>query len=103
MNPWLVLPLLAAVAIAFVLVPVALAVWTEYRRPRRVDCPLAGEPATVLVDADRAALAALVGARPPSIKACSLWPRYLGCPQPCLSPQAADAQATSRTSPLATS
>jgi hypothetical protein len=85
MNPWVVVPLLAAVAVAFVLLPVALAAWGHYRRPKQVDCPLAGRPATVLIGAPQAALAALVGAPPPLVRACSLWPRYLGCPQACLS------------------
>jgi hypothetical protein len=82
MNVWLVLPVIAAIALAYVLVPVALAMATRFRHPHRVRCPLAVQDAFIRVE--RAGLAEAL-ARPSlrRVSDCSLWPARAGCPQPC--------------------
>jgi hypothetical protein len=82
MNLWLVLPVILLIAIAYVLVPVGLAMATRLREPRSVPCPLAGRDATIRVR--RAGLAEAF-ARPSlrHVADCSLWPERAGCPQPC--------------------
>lgn len=84
MDLSLVLPGLVAVAVVFVVVPVAAATYTYYRQAREVECPVDGRPAIIRVDADVAAIAAVTGIETPCVASCSFWPARLGCGQDCL-------------------
>jgi nucleotide-binding universal stress UspA family protein len=84
MNAWLVLAAVALIALAFVLAPVALAVFTRYRRPVQVRCPVAGRQAVVALDPMQAARAALIGRLPHDVRTCSLWPARGDCDRDCL-------------------
>lgn len=84
MDPWIVLPSLIAIAIVFVVVPVALGTYTAYRRPKDVRCPADGSAATIQVEAGRAALAEVAGVHAHSIATCSLWPERAGCNEACV-------------------
>jgi hypothetical protein len=84
MNLSVLFPALAAIAIVFVVLPVAAAVFTYYRRPKAVRCPRDGRPAIVRVDPEIATTAALIDARPPMVMRCSFWPARAGCRETCL-------------------
>jgi nucleotide-binding universal stress UspA family protein len=83
MNPWLVLLAIALVGGLAVLLPVAVATFSDFRRPWRVRCPLEGADAQVRIGAAAAARAAIL-ARRPRVLRCSLWPRRRRCAQACL-------------------
>ena len=80
-----VLPVLAGLALLFVLIPVALTALFQYRRPRLLRCPVTERDAAVRIQAGVAALSALIGVRALVLRDCSLWqvdnPR---CCQECL-------------------
>ena len=84
MSPWIVLPSLLLVAILFVLIPVAAAVYSRFRHPWRVPCPDAGVDAEIGIDAVAAARAEVVGGRNLTVVRCSLWPERQGCEQRCV-------------------
>ncbi len=83
MNPSIVLPGLVLAAVVFVMVPVGVAVFSWYRRPKSLRCPVTGRDARVAFDAPRAALAAAVGGHSLRIRGCSLWDDHYGCGQDC--------------------
>ncbi len=72
------------VAMVYVLLPVMMSEYGEYAKPRDVICPRGSEPAVVTVDARRAALTSVIGAKSLSITGCSRWPRQAGCDRSCL-------------------
>ena len=47
MDPWIVMPSLIAIAIVFVVLPIALGTYTAYRGPKTVRCPVDGQPAAI--------------------------------------------------------
>jgi len=83
-NPSVVLPALVAIAVLFVLLPVAAATFLYYRRPKAVWCPVDGQRAVVRIDADAAAMASLTDAHRRLVAACTFWPARSGCRQDCL-------------------
>ena len=83
MNPWLILLALIVIALVFVVIPVGLAAYRQWRRPWRFTCPRAGMTAQIQVDAARASFAEVLGGKP-EIDRCTLWPELLGCQQGCL-------------------
>ncbi len=83
MNPWIVLPIIA-LAVLYVLLPVALAVFSRYRLRKPLQCPETSAEAWVLVDARRAGVSSLFGRPSLRVKSCSLWPGRFGCGQGCL-------------------
>lgn len=94
MNVPLLVPALVAIAVFFVLLPVAAATYLYYRRrPKEVRCPEDGRPAIVRVDAESAAAASLVDAHTRLITSCSFWPARSGCRQDCLAEPMRDALA----------
>ncbi|MBI1962875.1 MAG: universal stress protein [Candidatus Rokubacteria bacterium] len=84
MNPWIVLLALIALALLFVVAPVAAATFAHWRRPRRLVCPEEGTTARVTVDARRAALGEALGRPALEVARCSFWPRLRFCRQECL-------------------
>ncbi|MBI1737307.1 MAG: universal stress protein [Candidatus Rokubacteria bacterium] len=84
MDPWSVLPALAAIALVFVVAPVGLATFTHWRRPFRLTCPRAEVEAQIRVDAGRTAIADVLGRGTTELEACSLWPAHGGCRAECL-------------------
>lgn len=83
MNPWVILPALAALAILYVLLPVALTTFSRYRRQQNLKCPETGKEAGLYFDAGRAAVSACYGRPALSVQNCSLWPERSGCAQAC--------------------
>jgi len=76
---------IAAIGVIYVLLPVALSVFAEFREPKQVTCPESSEPARVLVDARHAAVTSAVGLRTLRLRGCSRWPHRGGCDRSCLS------------------
>jgi hypothetical protein len=88
-SPGLVILAILAIGGLFILLPVALVTLSEHRRPKSVVCPETGGPASVAVDAGRAARGAIFGRLRLYVQTCSLWPEKSGCAQGCLTPPAA--------------
>lgn len=83
MNPWTILPALAALAIAYVLLPVGLTAFARYRRQLNLRCPEGGEEAGLYFDARRATFSACFGRPALAVRRCSLWPARAGCGRQC--------------------
>jgi hypothetical protein len=77
------LGLLALTAIALIFRS-SLATYAWMRGPRVLTCPKSGVPATVEVDAWRAALTVESGELQLRLRSCSRWPENQGCGQECL-------------------
>ena len=84
MDPWIVLLAIVALALLFVVVPVAVTTFAHWRRPRRFLCPEEGTAARVTVAAGRAALGEALGRPALEVVRCSFWPRLRFCRQECL-------------------
>jgi hypothetical protein len=82
-DPWAVLAGLAAVALVFVLAPVAGSAYVRLRAPRWLRCPETHLPAAVAVDAGHAAWTAAFSGPLLRIRSCTLWPERAGCAQRC--------------------
>ena len=93
MNPTTVIPLLIVIAVVFVVLPVAIAAYRFYRVPHTVRCPLMRTTATVTVDPQRAACAAIMGSTALSATACSLLVVRPGCRTECLTGETVGARA----------
>jgi hypothetical protein len=83
MNPWTVLPALAALAVGYVLLPVALTTFSRYRRQLNLRCPVTGETAGLFFHPGRAGLSACFGRPSLSVRNCSLWPEHAACGRDC--------------------
>jgi hypothetical protein len=84
MNPWIVVPMLVVLAVLFVLLPVAAAVFTQFRRRKLVRCPDTQRDAVIRVDAMQAAVAELLHGGRFTVVECSLGSRQLSCGQACV-------------------
>lgn len=84
MNAPAVLLGLVVLAVAYVMMPVGVAVWAAWRHPRRLRCPVRARDAVVNVDARRAGVTAAFGGQSLLLRGCSLWPESAGCGQECL-------------------
>lgn len=73
-----------AVGATYVLMPVGLSVFAEFRKPREVTCPENANPAQVNVDARYAAMTSVIGAQRVRLTGCSRWPDRAGCDRACL-------------------
>jgi hypothetical protein len=83
-DPGLVILAVLAFGFFFVVLPVALTAFGEYRRPRGVVCPEAACAATVGVDTRHATWTAVLGRLRLRVASCSLWPGRRGCAETCL-------------------
>ena len=72
--PLMTLLAILALAMVYVLVPIAAGVFARYRRARTLRCPEGGLLAQVQMDARHAALTAVTGAPELRVSDCSLWP-----------------------------
>jgi hypothetical protein len=100
-DSWTVLTGLGAVAVVFVMAPVAGSVYIRLRAPRWLRCPETLMPAAVAVDARHAAWTPLWKRPRFRVRSCTLWPRRAGCAQRCCElPEISDDVARPRTHPL---
>lgn len=79
----LILAILAS-GLFFVLLPVLLLTFSEFRRKKTVICPHAGCATEVGVDTGRAMRSAAFGRVSLRVTECSLWPARKGCDQSCM-------------------
>jgi hypothetical protein len=80
----LVIAAVLGMGMIYVVFPVFVATFMGYRKNRQVHCPEEKKTATVNVDAQAAALSAVVGKNRVQIKNCSLWPERRDCAQECI-------------------
>lgn len=83
-HPFLVVGAIAALGLAYVVFPVVMQTFLQYRKSRSLNCPEEGKAATVNIDAKTAARTAAVGVARLQVLNCSLWPEKCGCAQSCL-------------------
>jgi hypothetical protein len=82
--PWIVLIAIVAVALLYVLVPLAADTYRRFRDTRALRCPETGGKVEVGIDASRAAFTSAFGRPFLRVKSCSLWPEKEQCKQDCL-------------------
>lgn len=97
MNPTVLIPLLIAIALVFIVLPVVIGAYWDYRAPRIVRCPRMRAKATVTVDAWQAASAAIIGSPALSATACSLLAVRPTCRTECLTGEPVGVPALLRT------
>jgi hypothetical protein len=85
MNTLVTLSAIAAIGVTYVLLPVGLSVFAEFRKPKEVICPENGQPARVAVDATYAAMTSVVGMNKLRLYGCSRWPERGACDRACSS------------------
>jgi hypothetical protein len=85
MDTLFTLSAIAAIGVAYVLLPVGLSVFADFRKPNEVICPENGQPARVAVDATYAAMTSVVGMNRLRLEGCSRWPESGACDRACLS------------------
>lgn len=83
-HPVIVIAALIALSGLYILAPVALNAFMNYRKARTVICPEENRPAEITLDAQHAAMSALAGKEHLRIRQCSLWPEKHGCAQGCV-------------------
>lgn len=81
----LTLAVIIGIGAAYVLLPVALSVFADFRKPKGIICPEDDKPADILVDATYAAMTSAVGASTLRLKGCTRWPEHAACDQRCVS------------------
>ena len=85
MDTLVALGAIAAIGITYGLLPVALSVFADFRKPKEVICPENGERVHVTVDATYAAVTSAVGANRLRLDGYSRWPERGACNRSCLS------------------
>jgi hypothetical protein len=85
MDTLVALGAIAAIGITYGLLPVALSVFADFRKPKEIICPENGETAQVTVDATYAAMTSAIGANRLRLDGCSRWPERGACNRSCLS------------------
>jgi hypothetical protein len=84
MDTLVALGAIAAIGITYGLLPVAMSVFADFRKPREVICPENGHSAHVRVDATYAAVTSAVGANRLRLDGCTRWPERDACDRSCL-------------------
>ncbi len=82
-TPWNLLIAIVALALGYVLLPVASTTFFHYRGKKALHCPEAEKAAGVQIDARRAALGSIFGRTRLRVQDCSL-PARKHCAQGCL-------------------
>lgn len=83
-NPMLLITGIVAFGLVFVVAPVVIDAYRQYRHRKVVTCPQTHGFAEVILDSGRAALGAAVGRPVIRVKSCSLWPKREGCDEKCV-------------------
>jgi len=83
-TPLITISAIIAAAVALVFAPLALEIYSRYRRRKVVTCPDNQKLAEVNLQAGRAALRSLFGETKLTVKSCSRWPRKKGCDEACV-------------------
>jgi hypothetical protein len=81
--PWITIAVIAALAILYVVIPVAADTYRRFARRRVVTCPETQRLAEVHLDPAYAARSALVGTPRARVSGCTRWPERKGCSAHC--------------------
>jgi hypothetical protein len=84
MTPWILLLLIAAVALLYVVLPIMADAFARHRPAQLVRCPETGETVRVQLDATLAALTAVPGPSKRRVAQCTRWPERQDCAQECV-------------------
>jgi hypothetical protein len=85
-NPLLLIGALLALAILYVVIPVAVDGVMRFRKGVRVTCPETGQPLDVHVTAMSAAASSFRGPGKLRVVSCPRWPERAACDRMCTSP-----------------
>jgi len=83
-NPLLLIAGIVAIGLVFVVIPVFIDAYREFRHRRVVTCPQTHGLAEVSLNSGLAALGAAVGRPVIRVKSCSLWSKRKGCNEKCV-------------------
>jgi hypothetical protein len=75
---------LLALAVFYILIPLALHMYGRYKDRRALRCPETGKLTSVQIEAGRAAGTSLFGKTKLRIQDCARWPERRDCGQECL-------------------
>jgi hypothetical protein len=84
MNFQLLILMIIAIGFFYVMVPVVLTTYRQFRGPRTVVCPETGSVTEIELDAWHAAATAIPGPSRLHVVACARWPERAGCREACL-------------------
>jgi hypothetical protein len=84
MEAFTIVGAVLALAVVYVLVPVALGTYRRLRGPRYVVCPETDRCTEVSLGGIRAGLGSAAGGRWMRVSGCGRWPEKKGCDQRCL-------------------
>ena len=84
MNFQLLILVIVAIGFFYVMLPVALTTYRQFRGPRTVVCPETGGATQIELDAWHAAATAMPGPPRLHVAACERWPERAGCDEACL-------------------
>lgn len=82
--PLLLIAGIVAFGLIFVVAPVVIDAYRQYRYRKVITCPQTHGLAEVSLDASQAALGAAVGRPVLRVRKCSLWPKRKGCDEKCV-------------------
>lgn len=82
MDPEVVIPGIASIALGYLVLPAVGIAYADARKPRCLSCPADAQVATVRIDPIRAARAVFSDA-PPRVTSCSRWPGRADCDRAC--------------------
>ena len=83
-DPVLLIAGIVTFGLLFVVAPVAIDAYRQYRYRKVITCPEAHSLAEVNLNAGVAALGAGVGRPRLQVRSCSLWPKRQGCDEKCV-------------------
>lgn len=83
-DPLLLIAGIVAFGLAFVVAPVFIDAYRQYRYRKVITCPETHGLAEVNLNTGLAALGAAVGRPVIRVRSCSLWPKRKGCDEKCV-------------------
>jgi hypothetical protein len=83
-NPLMLIAGIVAMGLVFVVVPIGIDAYRQYRYRKVITCPQTHGLAEVSLNSGLAALGAAVGRPVIGVKSCSLWPQRKGCDENCV-------------------
>jgi len=83
-NPLLLIAGILTIGAVFVVAPILIDVYRQYRYRKVITCPESHGLAEVSLNTGLAALGAAVGRPVIRVESCSLWPKREGCDEKCV-------------------
>ena len=88
-TPKLVMLVIVAIGVLYVVMPVVMLAYFQFRGRRTVTCPETGLAEEIELDAWHAAVTAMPGPSRLHVAACTRWPERANCKEGCLPTEAA--------------